>query len=187
MELWKDIEGYEDSYQISTYGNVKSKERDIPRVDKRGYSYTYKRGGKNLKNVNHPNGYSKVSLLKNGKAKQVSVHRLVALHFIDNPENKIQVNHKDGNKHNPHIDNLEWVTPSENSLHAFKNGLSKTTRLYGKENKQSIRVKQIFEDGTYKIWDSMMCAKRAGFDTGGICRCCKGQSKTHKGNRWEYA
>lgn len=187
MELWIDIRGFEDSYRISNYGRVESKLRDIKRVDKRGYSYTYKRGGKILRNINHRDGYSKVSLLKNGKAKQCNIHRLVAEAFIKNPENKEQVNHKDGNKHNPHVDNLEWVTPSANAIHAYQIGLSKPTNTkFGGESHRSKRVKQSMCDGTVKVWDSMMSAGRAGYDTGGICRCCQNINKTHKNSRWEY-
>lgn len=64
--------------------------------------------------------YKKVCLRKSNEAKNVMVHRLVALAFVPNPENKSEINHKDGNKHNNHADNLEWVTRSENLLHAFR-------------------------------------------------------------------
>ena len=73
-------------------------------------------------------GYARVALAKNGTYKHLSIHRLVALAFIPNPENKPEVNHKDGNKLNNHVDNLEWNTSSENQKHAFKNGLQKTSK-----------------------------------------------------------
>ena len=74
------------------------------------------------------NGYMRAGLWHNGKCKTVAQHRLLAEYFIDNPECKLQVNHKNGIKHDNRLDNLEWVTQSENSLHSFANGLQKVTK-----------------------------------------------------------
>lgn len=75
-------------------------------------------------------GYFRVRFTVNGVRKTKKVHRLVALAFLPNPEDKPEVNHKDGNKQNNCADNLEWVTPSENSLHAYQNGLKENTRAW---------------------------------------------------------
>lgn len=109
-EEWKDIVGYEGFYQISNYGRVKSlhyhrssKVVDkclVPRIPKKRYPY--------------------VSLFHNDKLKHAYIHRLVAEYFIPNPENKPYVNHKDGDKTNNRVDNLEWVTPKENTLHQYR-------------------------------------------------------------------
>lgn len=174
MELWKDIKDYEGIYQISNFGNVKSIKREEKILAKIV-------SGKNR------SGYIKVSMYKNGDFEQKSVHRLVALHFIDNPDNKPQVNHIDGNKQNPHFSNLEWCTASENSRHAYDTKLSKPTNTsFGEKSNRHKRVKQTTSKGEIKVWDSMMSAKRAGYDTGSICHCCKGNQKTHKGSSWEY-
>ena len=74
------------------------------------------------------NGYFALNLIKEGKSKTKYIHRLVAETFIDNPNSKDEVNHKDGNKLNNRIDNLEWVTRAENMQHAYKHGLSKSIR-----------------------------------------------------------
>lgn len=114
QEIWKDIQDFEGLYQVSSIGNVKRilfinnkvtkpKERMIR-------TYT-------------TNGYKMVDLCKQGKYKRCLVHRLVATAFIDNPLQKQQVNHKDGNKSNNTVDNLEWCTQSENMKHAYKIGL----------------------------------------------------------------
>ncbi len=105
-EIWKDIEGYEGRYRVSSYGRV--------------YSCVSE---KILKAVN-TRGYLTVCLTINRKQTNYKIHRLVALAFLENPENKPQVNHIDGIKTNNNISNLEFVTPSENIVHAHATGLS---------------------------------------------------------------
>lgn len=119
-EIWKDIEGYEGYYQVSNYGNIKSLSRIIY-SEKRS---NYKTKEKVLRQSNTTTGYKKVELVKEGIKKSYKVHRLVATAFIPNPENKPEVNHIDGNKINNYIENLEWVTSSENSIHAYETGLN---------------------------------------------------------------
>ena len=117
MEIWKDIEGYENKYQISNLGNVKSLETWT------GDKYIWRE--KILKNMVYGNGYYYVCLSKNGKVKKYKVNRLVAQAFIPNPDNKPFTNHIDGDKLNNNVDNLEWCTQSENMKHASMIGLRK--------------------------------------------------------------
>ena len=119
MEEWKDIKGYEGIYQVSNLGRIKSLER----ID----NSNHKVKGKILKIIPENRGYSVVNLCKDGKCKTYKVHRLVAIAFLENPDNKPQVNHIDGNKKNNSILNLEWVTAEENINHAWDTGLSKIT------------------------------------------------------------
>ena len=118
-EIWKDIKDYEGLYQISNYGNVKSLPKE--RRNRRG---VYIQKEKLLSLTNTSTGYKKVELVKDGKRKGFKVHRLVAQAFIPNPDEKPQVNHIDGDKTNNYVDNLEWVTASENSIHAYNTGLN---------------------------------------------------------------
>ena len=118
-EIWKPIEGYENLYQVSSYGRVKSNDRT--EICKNGLVRF--REGKILKPHQNYNGYLWVSLCKNDKRKKKKIHRLVAKAFIPNTNNKPQVNHIDGNKHNNNLKNLEWVTSKENMEHAVKKGL----------------------------------------------------------------
>lgn len=118
-EMWKDIPGYEGFYQASSLGQVRSIDRE--RVDKLGRKFRVK--GKIRKLATSEDGYLEVDLNCNGVVKYVRVHRLVALTFIANPENKPEVNHKDGNKKNNNIHNLEWATTAENIRHAIHTGL----------------------------------------------------------------
>ena len=118
-EIWKDIKDYEGLYQISNYGNVKSLPKE--RHNRRG---VYIQKEKLLSLTNTSTGYKKVELVKDGKRKGFKVHRLVAQAFIPNPDEKPQVNHIDGDKTNNYVDNLEWATASENSIHAYNTGLN---------------------------------------------------------------
>lgn len=104
-EIWKDVPLFEGVYQISNHGNLKS----FKSLDK----------GRILKNTNKKNGYFSVVLRYGENVRYTRIHRLVAESFIDNPFNKIQVNHIDGNKQNNHFNNLEWVTSSENVNHSI--------------------------------------------------------------------
>lgn len=117
MEVWKDIEGFEGCYQISNKGRVKSLARRCGTVLKketiRKLSYTH-------------DGYTKIRLIGNGKDVTTRIHRLVAKAFITNIENKETVNHKDGNKRNNCIENLEWMDRKEQLYHAYENGFKES-------------------------------------------------------------
>lgn len=117
-EVWKDVEGFEGRYQVSNFGRVKSLDREITNLVGRTYSVK----GVVLRQTLR-NGYQRVILSLDGKATHVSVHRLVALAFVANPENKEYVHHINSDKMNNHMDNLEWVTPLENSRDARRNNL----------------------------------------------------------------
>ena len=116
-ELFKDITGYEGSYQVSNLGNVKTLEREIFSNSK----LIYIQKEKILKHYKTKEGYLSVILYKNSKQKHFLIHRLVAECFLLN-KNQC-VNHIDGNKMNNKISNLEWVTNSQNHIHAYETGL----------------------------------------------------------------
>lgn len=115
MEEYRDIPNYEGLYQISNLGNVKS----LPKGDGNGGRERLLK--QEALNRNHTN-YRRVTLCKEGITKRFQVHRLVADAFIENPTNKPQVNHIDNNGENNCVDNLEWVTGSENMIHSLTQG-----------------------------------------------------------------
>lgn len=114
----KPVKDLEDLYEVDENGNVYT----LPRI-KRTPTTIYLSKEKKLKPYNNGYGYMLVDMRKNGKRYMRLVHRLVADAFIPNPNNLPQINHKDGNKANNSVDNLEWCTCSENQFHAFKYNL----------------------------------------------------------------
>lgn len=151
-EIWHDVIGYEGLYKVSNLGNVKMLQRLLP--DKRILKE------KILKQQIQRNGYLLVGLRKEGKQKFILVHRIVASAFIPNIENKKQVNHIDGNKLNNKVNNLEWVTASENIKHAYKTGLKHT--LIGELNGNSkIKKEDVdFIRKNYKPYDRIFSRKK---------------------------
>lgn len=131
QEYWKPIEGFEN-YEVSNLGQVRS---------------FYTREAKVLKPSINKDGYLKVGLRKDGKQYLKSIHRLVATAFIPNPEDKLQVNHIDGDKQNNTVFNLEWVTCKENIQHAWNTGLSRMTKEQKKKLSESHKGKYT---GKYK-------------------------------------
>ena len=120
-EIWKWIDGYENMYQVSNLGRVRSVDRYVYcEVSPNKLQHIY---GKVLKQGTNHKGYQIVYLSKDGKQKTITVHRLVALTFIENPLNLPQVNHIDGDKTNNNVSNLEWCDNSYNQIHAHKTGL----------------------------------------------------------------
>ncbi len=127
IERWKDVTGYEEIYKISDLGRLKSLDRLIKRRSKGDFFSK----GRIRKQAIDKDDYHIACLGKNGNKEYLKIHRLVAIHFIPNPENKPEVNHiginedgKQGNKKDNRVISLQWATTKENSEHAWENGLN---------------------------------------------------------------
>lgn len=166
-EIWKTIKERK-TYEVSNFGKVRRK---------------LKYGYKSLKPFEDKDGYLKVCLCENQHRVYRYIHRLVAIEFIENIENKPTVNHKDGNKQNNYINNLEWSTYKEQNNHALKNKL----RIM-KNDGCSKRVAQYdMNMNLIKIYPSANEAKRqTGFSQGHISEVCRGEKKQHKNYIWKY-
>ena len=172
-EIWKDIEGYNGLYQISTLGRIKSLDR---KVFNNGTFQLIK--GKILNPCNNGNNYLYINLCKNSEIKRVAIHRLVAQAFIDNQNNFTQVNHKDENKINNCVDNLEWCSPKYNANYGTRNKRMKDNII----KKYSKKVIQYDLDGNFiREFNSIEdTAKHFNVTSQSINRCCKGKLKRCK-------
>ncbi|MGX8701538.1 NUMOD4 motif-containing HNH endonuclease [Caproiciproducens sp.] len=168
-EVWKDIHGYEGLYQVSNQGRVRSLDRNVYNVRTRKMKHMK---GKVLAlcdaNKSRVN-YQRVSLSKENCVRSLFVHRLVANAFVYRENGKTQVNHIDGNKKNNNAENLEWVTPKENTIHAFSHSLCGHAKPV-----------TCLDDG--KTFSSISEAGRYyAFGGNAIGYCCNGKRKTaHK-------
>lgn len=193
QENWKDIRGYEGLYQVSDFGRVKSLER-----------YTIKKHGRSGQMVKYPEkerimihhtnkktGYCSLLLQYNNKKKSALIHRLVAEAFINNIDNKPQVNHINGIKTDNRLENLEWNTRSENQLHSFKTGLQKPNKTnlgkFGKESANSKPIIRIDNNGNKLRFDCITEASRQNnISITSLINCLKRRSKTSGNYYWKY-
>lgn len=188
-EIFLPIQGF-GSYEVSNTGKVRSVDRVIKSTT--GHR-SYK--GKPMKLITNPWGYIWISLRSSPMVdRKIFVHVLVARTFIPNPENKPCVNHKDGFKWNNHVSNLEWVTRSENTLHAYKYLGKKPNKtmlgVRGWDNTRSKPIKQFCGcTGDFiKLHSSQQEAARdLGLSQGNIGNVLSGRYKTTGGFKFEYA
>lgn len=155
LEEWKDIHGYEGFYQVSSYGRIYSLRTFTYLKPLISYDYCY------------------VNLSIKGKRKRLSIHRLVAEHFIPNILNKKEVNHIDGNKRNNHYYNLEWSTRKENACHASQVLNMRKKKVMCIENNE---IFNSLKDASYKY-------KISSSD---LSNCLAGRTKTYAGFHWKY-
>ena len=170
MEIWKEVADNEN-YIVSNTGRVRRK----------GSEYDH--------SVYEKKGYLLVDLYKEGTRSKKRVNRLVAEAFIPNPHNKPEVNHKDGNKINNNVSNLEWATKKENCRHAWDNGLVQPSRsMLGKKNPNAGRKgKPIRIIETGEVFESSLaCEKAIDGNNRHINDCLRGRQKTHRGYHFEY-
>lgn len=174
MEEWRDIKGFEGLYQVSNLGNVKS----IPRKIWNGKGFFLSKE-KLVKQVLNHKGYQMVQLWNSNHFKSIAVHRLVSEAFIPNPANLPQVNHKDEDKKNNKISNLEWCTGKYN----INYGTAKN-RIAEKLSKPVIGVS--LKTPNCIKFVSAAEAGRNGFCASHVIECCNNKRKTHKGYIWNW-
>ncbi len=162
-EVWRNI----NNYEVSTTGRVRN-----PRT------------GKIVNPRKDKYGYLVVGLYKDGVRKFCKVHRLVAQAFLPNPDGLPIVNHKDENKENNRVDNLEWCNDKYSINYGTRNEKVSKSMTNGKRSKT---VYQYTLDGQLvKVWPSAMECGREGLSQGHISACCRGEEKAYKSFRWSY-
>ena len=177
-EVWKDIKGYEGQYQVSNKGNIHS----VERKNSRGR----KCGGRILKPGYDKNGYLLVSLYKNGKSKTKKIHRLVLETFVPNPNGLPEVNHKDENKTNNELSNLEWCTSRYNTNYG-----TLIERLSKKVKAVNVKTGEVL------TFNSTIEAGRKGYSQSRVAAACRGVYKSgsgkligggnlYRGYKWYY-
>ena len=170
-EVWKDVKGFEGLYKVSNKGNIKS------------LNYNKTKKEKKLCKVKYKSGYLYVNLWKQCKQKNYAVHRLVAQAFIENPNNYHCVNHKDENKQNNVVSNLEWCTYKYNCNYGSRN--SRAGKSIAKAlSKQVYQYSKDFE--LIAVWKSTRECGRNGYKQCQVAACCRGKIKSHKGFLWSY-
>lgn len=141
-EIWKPVE-INPVYLVSNYGRVKT--IDHPVWCKKNNSYSIRKGRMCIPSNNNSKRYWRVGIQINNKQKHFAIHRLVATAFIPNPNNLPQINHKDGNKDNNNVENLEWCDNSYNQIHAYKNNLKDTKKLSENVHLRKLSIEQVKE------------------------------------------
>lgn len=181
--MWKSIQGYEGYYEVSDSGEVRSLDRYVTELTgKHAGNKRFLKGAMMKltvgKTQRKTKGYLVVNLRKNHTSWVVPVHVLVARAFIPNPDNMPTVNHKDGNKLNNHVSNLEWASYSENNSHAINTGL---------RNPRGVCVSQYTLDGVYVATykSATEAARQTGFSRGAISHCINGRTKQAFGYVWK--
>lgn len=181
-EQWRDVPNYEGLYQVSNLGRIRRMPKGKIRVQKAT-----------------KNGYLQINLCKENKIRWVGVHRLVATAFVPNPDNLPIVNHKDEDKHNNCVDNLEWVTPRQNAV--YGTGIQRQIEKRRHNDPNKLRWKEIAmkhavkccrynktDNSLVKQYNSLTeAAQDSGINIKTILNQCKGKSQSRTSTYWRYA
>lgn len=175
IEIWKPVVGYEGLYEVSSFGRIKSLDRQV----KSGYNSFRLSKGKILKPIKDSKGYYMIQL---GRKNKYALHRLVAKAFIPNPNNHPCINHKDECKTNNKVENLEWYTYKYNNNYGTR--LDRISESLRNNINISTSILMLNKKGNIlKEYRSIMDAQEDGFDANTISKCCRFVDKfiTHKG------
>ena len=190
MEVWKPIKDYEEFYEVSNYGRIRSKDR----IKKVPFGRSGIQKGKVIKLQLNSRGYVRVVLSNQFGKKAFLVHRLVAAAFIENPNGLPVINHKDFNPLNNNADNLEWTTPLGNTRYSLDRGRFKRTPEWISKLKSSLDAKMgkpvigtNINTGEIIFFNALNDCKKMGFQPSCVSNCCNGIRHHHLGFTWRFA
>ena len=176
-EVWKEVKGYEGRYAISNFGRL--------------MSHNYMNNGYDRVMVPKKNNSGRLyyELYKNGKSKTFLAHRLVGIHFIDNPNNYPEINHKDENPKNNRVDNLEWCDRMYNVHYSMNLHPERATKRKESSKWHDKNVVQMDEDlNIVRVFENVMsCAREMNYNAWSIIQCCNGIRKHAYGYKWRFA
>ncbi|WP_298774960.1 NUMOD4 domain-containing protein [uncultured Empedobacter sp.] len=191
MADWKDIKEYEGLYQINSKGEVRSLDRVVNCI----HNSKAVKKGKAIKHILNSANYYVVNLYKNGKVKQFFIHRLIAIHFIPNPENKKEIDHINTNTLDNSLSNLRWATRKENVNNpiskkrrnqVLKDLLLGKTGVYANRKKGCIQIDPLTGIIIKRFSCMSDAVRELNIDSGGLTRACQGKIKTCGGYKWTY-
>lgn len=181
-EQWKDIIGYEEFYQISNLGNIRSKDRYIYLPQNKSFVL---RKGKNIKPNKVAYDYLQVTLYDGKTRKSKYVATLVMENFVGIKPHNLVINHIDENKNNNSLENLEYITPKQNNNHGTRIERARQKMINGKKSKPIKMIDLITNE--IKTFPSMSEAERQGYgNQQKISLVCNGRRKKHKNCLWEF-
>ena len=189
MEIWKSLKNFENLYEVSNLGRIRSKDHFVNQYDINTKQIVKRlKKGVYIKPHRKENGYLEYGLYGEEKGKQIFylAHRLVAETFIPNPENKPEVNHINGRKADNRVNNLEWVTKSKNMRHAIKTNLRKS--VYNNKPIQNITTGKIYTsamEAAREIHEEIPTSKVESIMKN-IKRCCSGKRPTAYKYQWKH-
>lgn len=176
-EIWKDVKDFEKLYQVSNFGNIRS----LNKLDTLGRKVT----GKLMKPIRRKDGYFDITLRKNNIQKHYLLHRLIAITFIENKNNYKEINHKDENKTNNNINNLEWCNRSYNINYGKANDKRRNKLINNKRSKKVLQFN--LNNELINTFNSLNEVKRQlNYSISGISQCCNGERKTSHNYIWRY-
>ena len=189
MEIWKPVTGFEEFYEVSNYGRVRSKDRER----KLPFGRTGIQKGKILKQSLNSKGYLRVPLTDGNNKKYYFVHRLVGDAFVKNPKGFPVINHKDFNPLNNRAENLEWTTVLGNTRYSVERGRFNRTPEWIAKLKASLDAKIAksvigtnIKTGETIIFKALNDCKKMGFQPSCVSNCCNGIRRRHKGYTWRF-
>ena len=183
-EIWKDIKGYENMYQISNIGQVKSLEHYVQQKNRWGQTISRIQKSRLMKIHINKNGYFRVVLHKNGIEKNYSVHRMVYEAFVGEIPDGMQVNHINEIKTDNRLENLNLMTPKENSNWGTRNERVSEKQTNGKNSKPVLKIDPISNEIVAEFPSTKEAERQTGFNH--ISLWCRGERKSADGYIWKY-